>query len=790
MLVCSGVYAQDTQNIDADTAKVAKNGYNRISIKTGKLFFRGLTGTKKEVVSTNNSYVNPSWISSLSLAKITGLQDSLSNTVKKIAGKSLSVNDYTTVEKTKLAGVATGATANSSDATLLSRTNHTGVQSISTVSSLQDSISKKIDKVTGKALSTNDYTNAEKTKLAGVATGATANSTDATLLARANHTGTQTSSTISDFQANVSTNTDVTTARTQAAQALTNTNGIVSGQVFKNSWNASTNTPTLTTTPSATGDFYIVSVAGTQSITGSSTAFLVGDRIISNGAAWVKTATSTVIANSSITPEKTNFLKQGKNLFDKSKATLNFFLGNTDGAVSNTTYAYTDYMPVLPSTTYYGFGNTGMRFTTYYDANKAYVAGGSSNTIASFTTPANVYFVRVTFEKGDIDVFQFEKGSARTAYERFVYKLDETYVLNNNILTDSYADSSVTDIKLKNTYAKANKTKNLFDKTKSTLNFFLANTGGTTANTEYGYSDYMPVLPSTSYFGKGNNPMRFTTYYDANKVYVAGGSNGEIVTFTTPANVYFVRVTFYKTDIDLFQFEQGSVQTAYTKPYVIADNVQVNSNSSYANKGKVWSQIGDSITQQAQWQSIVTNKLELFTGYNYGRAGTKISGLDTNAIASQRRIDQIKSTSDIIVFMGGTNDWANDVALGTIADTSSTVFYGAVKNLVKRLTVKFPTKLIVGISTPWGKMPNRVGWNDTYGLKNNLGLTTGDYAKVVENVCKSLGIYYIDIYSTSGINDYNYIPYFTNDGAFLHPNTVGGVRFGNVIANALFNFNY
>jgi len=39
----------------------------------------------------------------------------------------------------------------------------------------------------------------DKTKLDGVATGATANSTDAVLLARANHTGTQAASTISDF---------------------------------------------------------------------------------------------------------------------------------------------------------------------------------------------------------------------------------------------------------------------------------------------------------------------------------------------------------------------------------------------------------------------------------------------------------------------------------------------------------------------------------------------------------------------------------------------------------------
>jgi hypothetical protein len=43
------------------------------------------------------------------------------------------------------------------------------------------------------------YPLADETKLAGIATGATANSPDATLLDRANHTGTQTASTISDF---------------------------------------------------------------------------------------------------------------------------------------------------------------------------------------------------------------------------------------------------------------------------------------------------------------------------------------------------------------------------------------------------------------------------------------------------------------------------------------------------------------------------------------------------------------------------------------------------------------
>lgn len=73
----------------------------------------------------------------------------------------------------------------------LARANHTGTQSA-------DSI---VDGSTNKA-----YTGTEKTKLAGIATGATANSADATLLARANHTGSQVASTISNFDTQVRTN--------------------------------------------------------------------------------------------------------------------------------------------------------------------------------------------------------------------------------------------------------------------------------------------------------------------------------------------------------------------------------------------------------------------------------------------------------------------------------------------------------------------------------------------------------------------------------------------------------
>jgi hypothetical protein len=51
---------------------------------------------------------------------------------------------YTATDKTKLAGIATGATANSSDATLLNRANHTGTQLTTTISNFDEAVEDKI----------------------------------------------------------------------------------------------------------------------------------------------------------------------------------------------------------------------------------------------------------------------------------------------------------------------------------------------------------------------------------------------------------------------------------------------------------------------------------------------------------------------------------------------------------------------------------------------------------------------------------------------------------------------
>lgn len=81
----------------------------------------------------------------------------LSNKVDKVAGKQLSTEDYTTAEKSKLSGIASGATANDTDANLKNRANHSGSQAISTITGLQTELDAKDIKHTELNL-LNDYT--------------------------------------------------------------------------------------------------------------------------------------------------------------------------------------------------------------------------------------------------------------------------------------------------------------------------------------------------------------------------------------------------------------------------------------------------------------------------------------------------------------------------------------------------------------------------------------------------------------------------------------------------------
>lgn len=69
--------------------------------------------------------------------------------------------------------------------------------------------------------------------------------------------------------------------------------GVAGGVIYRGTWNASTNTPTLTSSVGTKGDYYVVSVAGSTNLNGI-TDWQVSDWAIFNGSVWEKVDNSEV----------------------------------------------------------------------------------------------------------------------------------------------------------------------------------------------------------------------------------------------------------------------------------------------------------------------------------------------------------------------------------------------------------------------------------------------------------------------------------------------------------------
>lgn len=74
---------------------------------------------------------------------------------------------------------------------------------------------------------------------------------------------------------------------------------IVGALNYKGAWNASTNTPTLTSSVGTKGDYYVVSVSGSTNLNGI-TDWVVSDWCVFNGSVWEKVDNSEIVYVSNV----------------------------------------------------------------------------------------------------------------------------------------------------------------------------------------------------------------------------------------------------------------------------------------------------------------------------------------------------------------------------------------------------------------------------------------------------------------------------------------------------------
>ena len=135
-----------------------------------------------------------------------------------------------------------------------------------------------------------------------------------------------------------------------------------------------------------------------------------------------------VIPDNSVDASKTTFLKPKKNLFNKEKRTVNYFVSSVDGKLTADVdgqdrydrFDASDWMMVEGGTSY--VMNYGAQWAEY-DASKNFIVGHPSSELSATLNSSTVY-VRISVHKDNINRLQFEKGIEPTVYES--YKLIHT----------------------------------------------------------------------------------------------------------------------------------------------------------------------------------------------------------------------------------------------------------------------------------------------------------------------------------------------------------------------------
>jgi lysophospholipase L1-like esterase len=198
--------------------------------------------------------------------------------------------------------------------------------------------------------------------------------------------------------------------------------------------------------------------------------------------------------------------------------------------------------------------------------------------------------------------------------------------------------------------------------------------------------------------------------------------------------------------------------------------------------GKKMNALGDSITYGAggtvPYTDVVKNILGLNTVRNYGVSGSAIATRSGRTDSFVERYSSMDNDADIIYVMGGTNDFWTNVPLGTINDTTSNTFYGALKILCEGLINKYPNAFIF-----FGTPPK--GWRSSgyYNEGPNAnGNTMEDFNKAVKEVCGLYTIPVLDVKHELGIDPSVPIHFstYTSDG--IHYNNAGYERMGKLIA--------
>ena len=470
----------------------------------------------------------------------------------------------------------------------------------------------------------------------------------------------------------------------------------------------------------------------------------------------------------------------GKNLFNINAADneLGVFIGSSGNTTASGSYNTTGFIKAVAGEEYTA---SWVRFWRFYDSEKNAIGSNISNVSAgayTATAPAGAAYQRLSIAVGSVwSNLQLEEGDTATAYEPYT----TTITLPGLQITAAQGEAfMLKGANIGNTQLPEllERTVNLFDKEDITPgNFINWNTGALAVNEDYDASGFMPVQESTQYVKKGGGSTLHRAWYNSSKVFISGDQTSTWPV-TSPVGAAFARVTIDAGTADVVQFEAGAAAGDYTHfGWKIKDEVLPPTENEKTPLKFV--SFGDSLTAQNKWQTKVLSVLASdydITHTRLGIGGTQMGGTNENAFWQDVRINAIPLDTQLIIVMGGTNDWANNRALGSVNSTSTDEYAGAMNKVIEKIIARVPGIRIVFGTPPWSEFIDFAsrGWSNAY--ENLNGHTINDYAAKVREVCLAKNLPVVDFNTAAAWNGHNITEFMTNDGALLHPNQTGADR--------------
>ena len=288
---------------------------------------------------------------------------------------------------------------------------------------------------------------------------------------------------------------------------------------------------------------------------------------------------------------------------------------------------------------------------------------------------------------------------------------------------------------------------NLIDESKLTRGMALSLTNGAlVSNANYSTTDYIAVEAGQIYT---QSEQAFKAWYDTNKTFINGVN---AIQGTAPSNAAYIRVSIHNNNLGEVKamLVKGTQLPPYYESYnayKLSKDIKSDRDTPNLLSGLKWAALGDSITvssgsgstPETGYVSLIATRNNM-TIANFGFNGTSIAK-NPNMVGYEftARYRGMPDDADIITVFGGTNDFGNNLPIGSLGDTTDSTLYGAMKVLIEGLITKYPTKRI-GFILPLPRVGN-IGQTGT--LKN--------YVAVIKEMCALYSVPVLDLYNGSGI---------------------------------------